>query len=90
MGSVQEMVIMVLNVESYANNNEVKKKFVLINISECFGKSCQLGEICQSGLCIKVERRLCNLAIRDCGEEFECIEGICHDLLVAEANTTLS
>ncbi|KAL3998611.1 hypothetical protein ACH3XW_15730 [Acanthocheilonema viteae] len=58
--------------------------------NECFGKSCQPGEICQFGLCIKVEGRLCSLAIRDCAEEFECIGGICHDLLVAEDNITLS
>ncbi|EJW84125.1 hypothetical protein WUBG_04962, partial [Wuchereria bancrofti] len=57
--------------------------------NECFGKICQLGEMCQSGLCIKVEGRLCNLAIRDCAEEFECIGNTCRDLLLVKANTTL-
>lgn len=60
------------------------------DISECFEKSCQPGEVCQSGLCIKVEGRLCSLAIRDCAEEFECIGGSCHDLLLAKDNITLS
>ncbi|KAM3720725.1 Tenascin-X [Dirofilaria immitis] len=56
--------------------------------NECFGKSCQPGEACQNGFCINVEKRLCSLAIRDCAEGFECIEGTCHDLLVIEVNTT--
>ncbi|KAK6106037.1 hypothetical protein QQG55_22650 [Brugia pahangi] len=75
-----------LDVKNYANSDEEKN--LLTNISECFGKICQLGEMCQSGLCIKVEGRLCSLAIRDCAEEFECIGNTCRDLLV-KANVTL-
>uniref|UniRef100_A0A915PFY7 Uncharacterized protein n=1 Tax=Setaria digitata TaxID=48799 RepID=A0A915PFY7_9BILA len=48
--------------------------------NECSGKSCKAGEVCQNGLCIKIEGRLCSLAIRDCAEQFECIDGICRDL----------
>uniref|UniRef100_A0A0R3RI45 EB domain-containing protein n=1 Tax=Elaeophora elaphi TaxID=1147741 RepID=A0A0R3RI45_9BILA len=56
--------------------------------NECLGKSCQPGEMCQSGLCIKVEGSLCSLAIRDCAEEFECIGGTCHDMLVTKDTTS--
>ncbi|VDK31139.1 unnamed protein product [Gongylonema pulchrum] len=46
----------------------------------CFGKSCQIGETCENGICIKVEGRLCSLAVRDCAEHFECFSGTCQDI----------
>lgn len=88
MDVVREMVIIIiiiiLDVENCVNINDIET-----NISDCLGKSCQPGEVCQSGLCIKVEGRFCSLAIRDCAEEFECIKNTCHDQLVGESDTVL-
>uniref|UniRef100_A0A9J2P4T8 TIL domain-containing protein n=1 Tax=Ascaris lumbricoides TaxID=6252 RepID=A0A9J2P4T8_ASCLU len=49
--------------------------------NDCAHKVCQLGETCENGFCIKVEERFCTLAIRDCGEHFECDLNKCRDKL---------
>ncbi|VDK49427.1 unnamed protein product [Anisakis simplex] len=49
--------------------------------NDCARKVCQWGETCEHGLCVKVEDRFCTLAIRDCGEHFECETNKCHDKL---------
>ncbi|VDN03481.1 unnamed protein product [Thelazia callipaeda] len=46
----------------------------------CYGNSCQIGEACENGFCIRVEGRLCSLAVRECAEHFDCISGTCHDM----------
>uniref|UniRef100_A0AC35FTF7 Uncharacterized protein n=1 Tax=Panagrolaimus sp. PS1159 TaxID=55785 RepID=A0AC35FTF7_9BILA len=61
--------------------------------NECRRKVCQIGERCDGGLCIRVEGAFCSLAIRDCGEEFECQENggapkICRDKIKAINNGT--
>ncbi|KHN74344.1 Teneurin-2 [Toxocara canis] len=50
--------------------------------NDCARKVCKVGEACENGLCVKVEDRFCTLAIRDCGERFECESNKCHDKLL--------
>ncbi|VDM42793.1 unnamed protein product [Toxocara canis] len=60
----------------------VTAAFAFFNFGNCARKVCKVGEACENGLCVKVEDRFCTLAIRDCGERFECESNKCHDKLL--------
>lgn len=57
---------------------------------DCMRKVCQLGEVCDGGGCVRVVGRLCTLALRDCGEAFECMNGVCVDRIIDMINATMN
>nr|CAD2189343.1 unnamed protein product [Meloidogyne enterolobii] len=54
---------------------------------ECYRKACQIGERCDSGICLRIEGTPCRDAAKECGEQFTCDNGICRDQIDVQSTT---